>query len=96
MTTPRIPTAPKSIQKGAPLKYLLGQEAAEYLAHNISLVHAEFDGELFCKQTLDDLEPLSIVERGRKFAKTLHDFLHPNTQAAPHRQPQWHPPSVRS
>jgi 3-methyladenine DNA glycosylase AlkC len=82
MTTPRIPTAPKSIQKGAPLKYLLGQEAAECLAHNISLVHTEFDGELFCKQTLDGLEPLGIVERGQKFAETLHQFLPEKYEAA--------------
>jgi len=75
MTIPRIPAAPKSIQKGTPLKYLLGQEAAECLAYNISLVHSKFDGESFCKYALEGLEPLGIIERGRKFAMSLHQFL---------------------
>ncbi len=82
MTTPRIPAAPKSIQKGAPLKYLLGQEAAECLAHNISLVHTEFDGELFCRHALAGIEPLGILERGRKFAVVLHQFLPDEYEAA--------------
>ncbi len=82
MNTPRIPTAPKSIQKGAPLKCLLGQEAAECLAYNISLVHTEFDGELFCKHTLAGIEQLGIVERGQKFAKMLHQFLPKKYEAA--------------
>ncbi len=82
MTTPRIPTAPKSIQKGTPLKYLLGQEAAEYLAYNISLVHTEFDGESFCKYTLEELEPLGIIERGQKFSKALRQFLPETYEAA--------------
>lgn len=47
MTMPRIPAAPNSIQKGTPLKDLLGQEAAECLARNISLVYTEFDGDFF-------------------------------------------------
>ena len=82
MITARIPTAPKSIQKGTPLKNLLGQEAAECLAHNISHVHTEFDGELFCKHALDGLEPLGIIERGKKIAKTLHQFLPENYEEA--------------
>lgn len=82
MTTPRIPTAPKSIQKGTPLKYLLGQESAEYLAYNISLVHTEFDGESFCKYTLEELEPLGIIERGQKFSKALRQFLPETYEAA--------------
>ena len=72
MTTPRIPVAPKSIQKGVPLKHLLGQEAVDCLAHNILLVHLGFDGEAFCRDALDGLEPLGIVERGQKFARALY------------------------
>jgi len=75
MTIPRIPVAPNSIQKGTPLKNVLGQEAAECLARNISLVHTEFDKTLFCQHALDGLEPLGIIDRGRKVAKALHQFL---------------------
>ena len=82
MTTPRIPTAPKSIQKGTPLKRLLGQEAAECLAYNISLVHTGFAGESFCKYALEGLEPLGIMERGQKFAMALRQFLPETYEAA--------------
>ena len=75
MTLPRIPTAPKSIQKGVPLKNLLGQEAAEYLSRNISLVYKNFDSETFCRIALEGLEPLGLMERGRKFAQSLHECL---------------------
>ena len=82
MTAPRIPTAPKSIQKGTPLKYLLGQEAVDCLAYNISLVFTEFDTESFCRDALKDIEPLGIVERGQRIAKTLHKYLPEKYEAA--------------
>jgi len=82
MTIPRIPVAPKSIQKGIPLKNVLGQEAAECLARNISLVHTEFDRVLFCQHALDGLEPLGIIDRGQKLAKALHQFLPCHYEAA--------------
>jgi len=82
MTPPRIPTAPKSIQKGTPLKYLLGQEAVDCLAYNISLVFTEFDTESFCRDALNDIEPLGIVERGQRIAKTLHKYLPEKYEAA--------------
>jgi len=82
MTTPGIPTAPKSIQKGTPLKYLLGQEAVDCLAYNISLVFTEFDTESFCRDALNDIEPLGIVERGQRIAKTLHKYLPEKYEAA--------------
>ncbi len=52
MSSPRIPEAPGSIQKGVPLKNLLGQESAECLASNILLVYKSF-----CQLALADLEP---------------------------------------
>ncbi len=82
MTVPRIPDAPKSIQKGKPLKYLLGQEAVDCLARNISLVYTEFDGKSFSEDALDGLEPLGLIERGRKLARTLHQFLPKNYETA--------------
>ena len=57
-TVLRIPGAPKSIQKGVPLKHLLGPEAVECLAHNVSTVFPEFDVEAFRNAALDGLEPL--------------------------------------
>ncbi len=76
--TPRVPTipsAPSSIQKGTPLKHLLGQAAIECLAHNIQCVDAAFPAGQFCTTALTGLEPLAIMQRGRYIARMLHQFL---------------------
>jgi 3-methyladenine DNA glycosylase AlkC len=73
--SPRIPAAPKSIQKGSPLKDLLGAEAIDCLAHNISLVYPRLAGEAFCRDALDGLEPLGLLERGQKLARLLRQYL---------------------
>ena len=75
MTTPQIPPAPRAIQKGTPLKHLLGPEAVACLARNIALVYPEFDGDAFVHSAVDGLEPLGLMERGRKLAAVLRDFL---------------------
>lgn len=72
---PRIPIAPNSIQKGTPLKLLLGPEAVDCLAHNILLVHPQFDAEAFCRVALNGLESLGILERGQYLARALHQYL---------------------
>jgi hypothetical protein len=58
----RIPMAPKAIQKGVPLKNLLGLEAIDCLAHNTLLVHPQFDERSFREIALNGLEPLGIKE----------------------------------
>lgn len=72
---PRIPAAPRSIQKDVPLKDLLGPEAVDCLAHNIALAWADFDTESFRALALADLEPLGILDRGRKLADALWAHL---------------------
>lgn len=78
----RIPSAPKAIQKGVPLKHLLGPEAIECLASNISIAFSEFDAEAFRSFALDELEPLGILERGQKLARALRRYLPQNFSAA--------------
>ena len=78
----RIPSAPTSIQKGVPLKHLLGREAVECLARNVSIAFSEFDAEAFCNTALDELEPLGILERGQKLARALWLYLPPNFSSA--------------
>jgi 3-methyladenine DNA glycosylase AlkC len=75
VNTPRLPTAPHSIQKGISLADLLDCEAIECLAHNISLVHPDFDGKAFQRTALNDLKPLSIMQRGQHLAKALREHL---------------------
>ena len=71
----RIPAAPKSIQKGTPLKHLLGREAVDCLLHNIALSYADFDQDGFRSAALEGLEPLGILERGQKIGAALRQHL---------------------
>ena len=73
--TPRLPSAPHSIQKGMSLADLLDREAIDCLAHNISLVHPAFDGKAFQRTALNGLQPLSILQRGHHLARTLREHL---------------------
>jgi len=72
---PRIPVAPSSIQKGMPLKHLLGSEAVDCLAHNILLLYPQFDEGSFRRAALNGLEPLGILERGKHLARALRQYL---------------------
>lgn len=72
---PRIPVAPNSMQKGIPLKNLLGLEAIDCLAHNILLVYPQFDTKSFRRDASNGLEPLGILKRGKKLARTLRLYL---------------------
>lgn len=71
----RLPAAPRSIQKGTPLKFLLGAEAVECLAHNVRLVFPDFDATGFQAMALENLEPLGILDRGKHLARALRDCL---------------------
>jgi 3-methyladenine DNA glycosylase AlkC len=81
-STPQIPVAPNSIQKGIPLKQLLGIEAVDCLAQNILHVHSQFDAEMFRRAALDGLEPLGLMHRGRHLARALRQYLPVNFSAA--------------
>jgi 3-methyladenine DNA glycosylase AlkC len=72
---PRLPAAPRSIQKGMSLADLLDREAIECLAHNIRLVHRDFDGKGFQRSALNGLKPLSIMQRGLHLARALRAHL---------------------
>ena len=71
----RIPEAPKSIQKGVPLKNVLGLEAIDCLAQNISYVYPEFNAQEFKTIAIDNLEPLGINDRGLHIARALRKYL---------------------
>ncbi|MEQ1742847.1 MAG: DNA alkylation repair protein [Candidatus Nitrotoga sp.] len=73
--TPRIPVAPNSIQKGTPLKHLLGAEAVDCLAQNILLVYPKFNEDTFRRTASNGLEPLGILDRGQHLARALRQSL---------------------
>jgi 3-methyladenine DNA glycosylase AlkC len=81
-STPCIPKAPNNIKKGVPLKDLLGVEAIDCLAHNILLIHPQFDETSFRTVALNNLEPLGLMERGQHLAKALRQHLPENYTAA--------------
>ncbi len=73
--SPRLPEAPRSIQKGSTLKSLLDGNAIECLAHNIALFHPKFDGESFRREVTKGLAPLAILQRGLHLARVLRKHL---------------------
>lgn len=72
---PILPNAPRSIQKGVPLKTLLNAEAIECLAQNIQYVYNGFEADAFCEYARIGLEPLELMQRGQHIAGALHRFL---------------------
>jgi 3-methyladenine DNA glycosylase AlkC len=75
MSVIKIPKAPKSIQKGFPLKLVLGKEAVHQLADNLHLVYEPFNKDAFIKDTLSGIDPLSITERSKHIAESLSKYL---------------------
>ena len=71
----RIPEAPSSIQKGVPLKEVLGLEAIEQLAINLQIMHPPFPKEAFIAQALSGLGPLSITQRSEHIADAMQQYL---------------------
>lgn len=72
---PRLPAAPRSIQKGSTLKDLLDREAIACLGHNLSIAHPGFDGDSFRRAAQNGLQPLGIMERGHHLARVLRKHL---------------------
>jgi 3-methyladenine DNA glycosylase AlkC len=70
-----IPDAPQSIQKGVPLKNVLGLEAVDCLANNIAYVYSEFRADEFRKCALDNLDSMEFMERGTHIARALRNHL---------------------
>ncbi|MDH5367426.1 MAG: hypothetical protein OEW67_10585 [Cyclobacteriaceae bacterium] len=75
MTVIRIPDAPNSIQKGIPLKLILGSEAVHQLGENLSIVDISFDKGAFIKEALEDIEPYGIKERAEHIARVMRKHL---------------------
>ncbi len=71
----RIPKAPSFIQKGYPLKNILGLEAVDCLACNISYAYPEFREEEFREFASRGLESLEFKERGMHIAGALRHHL---------------------
>lgn len=75
MTQFRIPTAPRSIQKDNPIKFLLDSEAIDCLAHNIGLVHSDFDAQAFKQLALTNIAQLGFMDRSAHIAAALKATL---------------------
>ena len=71
----KIPEAPKSIQRGFPLKLVLDKAAIQQLGENLQFVHKQFDKEAFIGDAMKGIEPLSITERSEHIAKSLRKYL---------------------
>ncbi|MBL9189723.1 MAG: hypothetical protein JNK23_19735 [Opitutaceae bacterium] len=71
----RLPAAPRSIAKGSSLADLLGPEAIACLAHNLSVVHRNFEAGAFRRAAETGLAPLGITQRGAHLAAALRAHL---------------------
>lgn len=74
----QMPDAPRSIQKGYPLKQVLNKEAVRQLAENIHIVYAVFDKVGFTKDAMRGIELLSLTERSNHIAESLRRYLPEN------------------
>ncbi|PCI60417.1 MAG: DNA alkylation repair protein [Gammaproteobacteria bacterium] len=82
MSALKIPDAPKSIQKGFPLKLVLDKQAVTQLAENLHFVYAAFEKSTFIEQALTDIRTLGIKERSEHIAKMMRNYLPDNYSAA--------------
>ncbi len=79
---PRLPSAPRSIEAGKSLAGLLGEEAVDCLAHNLSWALPKFDGKRFRAAAVKGLDGLGLMDRGRYLAGLMHEFLPKPYEAA--------------
>ena len=84
MTAFKIPDAPRSIQKGVPLKSVLGRDAIEQMATNFAMVDSRFDKKGFVQESLDGLEPLGIKDRANHIASAMRTYLPSSFKEAAH------------
>jgi 3-methyladenine DNA glycosylase AlkC len=75
MTIFRLPTAPRSLQKDQPIKFILDSEAIDCLAHNIALVYPGFDAQAFRQLALTDIAALGFMDRSAHIAAALKATL---------------------
>lgn len=68
---PQLPSAPQAIEKGVPLKSLLGEQAITALVRNLRLVEPSFPMDTFRAAALAGLEPLGIMARGEHIGEAL-------------------------
>lgn len=78
----KVPEAPNSIEKGVPLKEVLGKTAIKQLAANLHFVYPDFNTNGFIKNALTDIEPLSIMQRGKHIAEAMRKYLPENYSEA--------------
>lgn len=74
----RLPEAPNSIQKGVPLKSILGKKAITQLAYNLGFAYPELDQQAFIESALNGLEPLTLTERSKHITAVMRKQLPEN------------------
>lgn len=75
MPKPKLPEAPRSIQKGVPLKLVLDLPAINQLGLNITMFHAAFNAKAFEKDCMNGIADLTLKERGFHIAAMLKKYL---------------------
>lgn len=72
---PTIPSASLGIEKGVPLKLLLGKILVEHLAANLKYAWAGFEADAFISATCQGLDELELFQRSEHIAISMRAFL---------------------
>ncbi len=70
------------MEKGGSLTSLLGDAAIRCLAHNLALAWPKFDAAKFRRAAREELDSLSIMQRGLHLARVLRHYLPPRYEDA--------------
>lgn len=73
--------APRSIQRGVPLKDVLGPTAISLIAESFAAIDNSFDVSAFTTAATKNLEPLGILPRGDHIAAALEAQMQPERVA---------------
>jgi 3-methyladenine DNA glycosylase AlkC len=68
-------SAPAAIQRGSPLKQLMGRQAVDLLAESMAAVAPDFDAARFKRRALRGLEALEFKPRAEHIARALAEQL---------------------
>lgn len=75
MSILRIPNAPKSIQKGFPLKLVLDKDAISQLAENLKFVYEKFNKKSFVEDAMQNIAPLGLTDRSIQISECMRKYL---------------------
>jgi 3-methyladenine DNA glycosylase AlkC len=82
MSQLKLPDAPRSIQKGVPLKLVLDKPAIVQLGNNLEYAFQSFDVKQFVDDAFFEIDELTLKERAMRIAQVMKKYLPDNYSEA--------------